>query len=460
MTQKKKRSKLIRNKIAESCGSNERTSFTQALNDTVIFMSAYKTTNYLKSKRIFRKKASLPALLDKHHLLYLLTDEKLISSKGTLKLHTEYNYAQQETSFSFSPIDKEVSTAALKEIIKRTDSCIKLLHAQSILSDPLYFKIDFFVYMEQFVVYIGEHVYQIDPVIFSLNSSLIIAFEVIDFETGIPLKKGDVLGKKGNYNLLTVNGYQYFGENSIIPSNGKISEIIYNNLCDFFSNVTKKSFTPEIYSFIHNTLVLSNDVDDITNYICNLIGTRELPSPLINISTTENYQYYPQDGIGFITKYDSNNVDVPLFNGIILESIKIYIYLTQIINLEIQSNINSVIRNDLYIENLFFAPHIPIETHHLLSYIYKTDSFSHHKEATKLKISYLTAENESKKSRNSVLLNILLYIISLMGTVGTLDTLENQLGIPFEYSFFAVILIFTMAIIIWSVFEWRQNKRF
>lgn len=310
------------------------------------------------------------------------------------------------------------------------------------------------------MVYIGEHAYQIEPVIFSLNSSLIIAFEVIDFETGLPLKKGDVLGKKGNYNLLTVNGYQYFGENSIIPSSGKISEIIYNNLCDFFSNVTKKLFTPESYSFIHNTLVLSNDVHDITNYICNLIGTRELPSPLINISTTENYQYYPQDGIGFITKYNPNNVEVPLFNGIILESIKIYIYLTQIINLEIQSNINSVICNDLYIENLFFAPHIPIETHHLLSYIYKTDSFSHHKEATKLKISYLTAENESKKSRNSVLLNILLYIISLMGTVGTLDTLENQLGIPFEYSFFAVILIFTMAIIIWSVFEWRQNKRF
>ena len=309
-------------------------------------------------------------------------------------------------------------------------------------------------------MYIGEQAFQIDPVIFSLNRALIIAFEVIDFETGNPLKKDDVLGKLGNYNLLTVNGYQYFGEASITPANNKISEIIYNNISSFFSEMTGKKFVPEDYSFIHNTLVLSNDVDDIAGYFCKLIGTKEIPSPLVNISTTENYQYYPQDGSCVITKYNSDDVSLPLYNGILFEAIKMYVYLTQIINLEITSDVNKVMRNDLYLENLFFAPHVPIETHNLLSYVYKTSSFQHHKEATRLKISYMTAENDSKKSRNGVLLNILLYIVSLIGAIGTLDTLECRLNIPFKYSFSAVILFFSVFGIIWGITEWRQNKRF
>lgn len=428
--------------------------------DIIIFMSAYETTKYSKSKRIFRKTSALSTLLDKYHLTYILKDDKLISSKGVLELCAKYDYVKQSTAFSFSPINKKNDIDSFEEVVKQTGSCIKLLHAQSVLTDMLYFNIDFFIFMEQFLVYIGEHIFQIDPVIFSLNKVLIIAFEVIDFKTGNTLNKDDVLGKLGNYNLLTVNGYQYFGESSITPANNKISEIIYNNISSFFSDITGKKFIPENYSFIHNTLVLSNDIDDIEGYFCKLIGTKEIPSSLVNISTTENYQYYPQDGSCVITNYNSNGVDIALYNGIMLESIKMYVYLTQIINLEITSGINRVMRNDLYLENLFFAPHVPIETHNLLNYIYKTNTFQHHKEATKLKISYMIAENDSKKNRNGVLLNILLYIVSLIGAIGTLDTLEDQLSIPFEYSFSVAILIFFVLGIIWGIIEWNHNKRF
>lgn len=428
--------------------------------DTVIFMSAYATTKFSKSRKIFRETSDLSTLLGNHHLSYILKDDKLISAKGALELYTEYDYIQQRTTFSFSPVNKKNDIKCFEEIIKQTGSCIKLLHAQSVLSDLLYFNIDFFIFMEQFLVYIGEHTFQINPVIFSLNKTLIISFEIIDFITGDPLKKDDVLGKSGNYNLLIANGYQYFGETSITPANSKISEIIYNNIISFFSEMTGKKLIPENHTFIHNTLVLSNDIDDITDYFCKLIATKEIPSPLVNISTTENYQYYLQDGNSVITKYNTNNVDIPLYNGIMLESIKMYVYLTQIINLEINSDINRVMHNNLYLENLFFAPHVPIETHNLLNYIYKTNTFQHHKEATKLKISYLTIENELKKNKNGFLLNILLYIVSLIGAIGTLDTLENQLSVPFEYSFSVVILIFLIMGIIWAVIEWRQNKHF
>lgn len=92
-----------------------------------------------------------------------------------------------------------------------------------------------------------------------------------------------------------------------------------------------------------------------------------------------------------------------------LESIKLYIYLFQIINVDITTDMNKVVRNDLNLENLFLPLKSPIETHNLLVCL-QNQFFCHHKEVTKLKIAYMTAENESKKNRNAVLLNVLLYI--------------------------------------------------
>ncbi len=422
------------------------------MNDTIVFMSAYDITKYSKAKLPrFNKKQGLDILLEKHHLTYMLLGDKLVSPKGTLTLNTEYDYIHQNTTFSFEPVKEEHNIEELQETINRTGFCIKLLHAQSVLADSAYFKIDYLICMESFLVHIGERLFQIDPVIFSMNRMLITIFEVIDFETGIPLKKDDVFGKKGNYNLLTVKGYQYFGDKNTTLYNGKISEIIYDNVSDFFCEMVGKRFKAEEYSFLHNTLVLSNEIDDVAKYFCDLIGTRELPSPLENISTTENYEYYPQDGSSVIKNYNPDDVDISLYNGIMLESIKLYIYLFQIINVEITEDMNKVVRNDMYLENLFFAPHIPIETYNLLSYIYKTRSFQHWKEAAKLKISYMAAENELKKNRNAVLLNILLYIVSLLGAIGTLETLENRLNIPFQCSFGAVISVFSIFGIIWVV---------
>ncbi len=51
-------------------------------------------------------------------------------------------------------------------------------------------------------------------------------------------------------------------------------------------------------------------------------------------------------------------------------------------------------------------------------------------------------------------------ICILLGAIGTLDTLEEQLNIPFEYSFSVVILIFLVLGIIWGIIELHQNKRF
>lgn len=430
------------------------------MKDTIIFMSAYESTKWHKAKlkMPLKKKPRLDVLLDKYHLTYMLKGEQLVSVKGKLKLCAKYDYMRQGTTFSFTPVDQKRDISDFEEIIDHTGFCVKMLHAQSVLSDPTYFQIDCFICMESFLVYIGGHAFQIDPVIFSMNRTLIIAFEVIDYETGFPLKKDDVYGKLGNYNLLMVDSYKYFGDKDKTTANSKISEIILYNIREFFYEMTGRKFESQEYSFVHNTLVLSDRIRNIENYFCNLIGTRELPSPLENISTTITYQYYPQDGASVITKYTPENIDIALYNGIMFESIKLYVYLFQIINAEIAEDMNNVIKNDLYLENLFFAPHVPIETYNLLSYIYSTKTFQHHKEATKLKISYMTAQNESKKKKNGLLLNILLYFLSLIGAVDTLDMLEQRLGIPFNYSFAVVTILFSVLGVIWWAVERKRSK--
>lgn len=430
------------------------------MNDTIIFMSAYETTKISKSKHLFHKKDGIKNLLEKHNITSILFDNKLITPNGTLKLKMKYDDVLQKTEFSYSPVDENNQVEDYTHLINNTGFFIKLLHAQSVLADTAYFKIKFFIQFHSFIVYIDNNAFQIDPMVFSMNGVLFIAFEIINFETGAPLKNNDVFGKIDNYNLIKIKGYGNFGESFTTLSNATIPELIYNNVNSFLSEMIGKRFVADEYSYIHNTLVISNKISDVEKYFCSLLSIKELSTPLEDISTTDNYEYYIQDGASVVMNFKDNNIDIALYNSIILESIKLYIYLSQIINAEITEDMNKVTQNDLYLENLFFAPNVPIETNNLLCYIYKTKSFQHHKESIKLKLAYMTAENESKKNRNAVLLNILLYIVTLLGSIGALDTLENKLNIPFKYSFIVVIAIFSILGILWAISAYQRNKRF
>ena len=334
------------------------------------------------------------------------------------------------------------------------------MHANSVLADKQFFDIKQFFSFKSFLVYIDNEVYQIDPIVFIIEDTFIVAYEVINFTTGKPLKRSDVCGKKSNFNLKKIRGYQHFQELFSTISTSTIPELIYDTIKNFFEDIVSKRYIADDHSYVHNTLVISGDIRNIDQYICKLISTRELPSPLENISSTDNYQYYVQDGSSVVTKFNKDNYDTALYNALTLESIKLYIYLFQIINTVIIADINKVAQNELYLENLFVAPSVPIETCNFLSWIYKSRSFVLRKEASRLKLVYMNAENESKRNRNSVFLNILLYIISLLGTISTLETLETKLSVPFNISFYVVITIFAVVGLIWASSEYKRNKRF
>ena len=115
-------------------------------------------------------------------------------------------------------------------------------------------------------------------------------------------------------------------------------------------------------------------------------------------------------------------------------------------------------RNNMYLQNLFCSPNLPIETHNLLNCIKESVTYKKHFEALQLKISYLTVQNDLKKNRNATILNILLYVISLIGAIGTLDVIEEHFGVPFEQGFIVVILLFIFGLI-WWIIEYQSNRR-
>ena len=159
-----------------------------------------------------------------------------------------------------------------------------------------------------------------------------------------------------------------------------------------------------------------------------------------------------------ISNFDYEQFNEVFYPVIILEALKLYVQIFQISNLEKENDLHRLVRNDLYLQNLFYAPNLPIETHNLLNFVKESESYKKHSYALRLKISYLSTQNDLKKNRNSTILNILLYIISLLGTIETLDIIETHFDIPFKYSFIVVIILFALGLI-WWIIEYRNNRK-
>jgi len=398
------------------------------------------------------------SLLKKYHFSFVATDKVFISVDGKANVEVHYDYVYQRNTFSFKPKDVTDNNSNTMPFAKHSSFYINLRHAQSVFVDDRYFKINLTFQFSPFLVWINSQTYQVEAGAFMMNDVWFVIFEVIDYKTGKPLTKDDVGAKTENYNLLLAEKYQFFDEEQPINAGMKIPEIIYEIVSNFTWELTNKCFCPKEYSFVHDTVVFSNNIENISDYLCKLIGIKALVSLVKDISTVEIYEYYPQDGCSVISNFDCNQFDTVLYPAIILEAVKLYIHVFQTSNLEYENDIHKLVRNDIYLQNLFCSPNLPIETHNLLNYVKESESYKKHSEALCLKISYLSAQNDLKKNRNATILNILLYIISLLGAIGTLDVIEAHFGVPFKYGFIAVVVLFAIGLI-WWIIEYQNNRR-
>lgn len=345
------------------------------MDDTVLFLSAYNSTQYKATNWFLRKlrnviphkKKQMQSLLEKHHLSFVATDETITSVDGKMEVTAQYDYVHQATTFSFKSKDSAEKENNASDSLKDSGFYINLRHAQSILVDERYFKIEFTFWLEPFLVWINGQMYQIDAGAFMMNSVLFIVFEVINYKTGKPLAKDDVGAKAENYNLLSVEKYQFFDEEKPVEAGMKISEIIYENISEFIWELTNKCYRSQEYFFVHDTLVFSNNIENISDYFCKLIDTKAPAEPIKDISTVEIYQYYPQAGCSVVSDFDCDNFQPILYSAIILESLKLYIHIFQNSNLENETDLRRSVRNDIYLQNLFCSPNLPIETHNLFA---------------------------------------------------------------------------------------------
>lgn len=437
------------------------------MDDTVLFISAYKSIHHKVGNRFWkklhnlvsRKKKQMQSLLGKYHLSFLATDGIIVYGDEKIEINTEFDHVYQKTTFSFKSKDSSDNENHKSESLKNSGFYIKLKHAQSVLADERYFQVGLTFWMDPFLVWINGQMYQIDSGAFIMNSVLFIVFEVIDYKANTLLTKDDISARVGNYNLMSVEKYQFFDEEEPVESGRNISEIIYKKILDFIRELTNEYNYSQEYSYVYDTLVFSNNIENIEEYFCKLIGTKTAVDPIKDISTVETYKYYPQSGCSVISNFDHNNFNMVLYPVIILESIKLYIHLFQNYNLENETELYQSIGKDIYLQNLFCSPNLPIETYNLLNYVKESELYKQHAEAIRLKISYLTAQNELKRSRNSTILNVLIYIISLISAIGTLDVIEKHFAVPFKCSFVIVIMLF-LCVMIWGITEYRNYRRF
>ena len=139
------------------------------MDDTVLFLSAYNSTQYKATNWFLRKlrnviphkKKQMQSLLEKHHLSFVATDETITSVDGKMEVTAQYDYVHQATTFSFKSKDSAEKENDASDSLKDSGFYINLRHAQSILVDERYFKIEFTFWLEPFLVWINGQMYQI-----------------------------------------------------------------------------------------------------------------------------------------------------------------------------------------------------------------------------------------------------------------------------------------------------------
>lgn len=410
------------------------------MNDTILFMTAYLEDNLKFKKNLLKHKndKSIQELMKNHHISFLAVGNNIISIYNKAKIKSEFSYSTQVTNMSVDIKEGEM-TLEFNEYIKYY---INLLHNESIFFDKRYFNIQLSFVIEPFTVWINENKYDIKSKCFMINSVLLITFEIFNVKTGQPLSKDDIGIKSKDYNILEIEKYKFKNSLMIVKEKIKISDLIYKTFINFSSEAFDKILYSEGYSFVHSTLIFTNNINDIKKYYCNIFSVRKSPSPIEDISTTDMYKYYPGESFSIISNFKNESFLSIFYIPILLESLKLYIYIFQIHNIEYEKHLDKITKNSIYLQNIFYSLKVPIIVYNLLNFVQKSNPYKNNFEAMNLKINYLKLQNEADKNKNIMRLNILIYILTYLGAVGSLELFENKLRIPFVYSFPITTIIF------------------
>ena len=421
--------------------------------DTIVFMTAYKINRVKKKLPRLDRKRKLTELLAECHLSVFALNNVMQTQKGRVRYSIEFDKHKQLTQFKFDNSNDDVDS---QELMDEMLWALSLSHSMKLLLDEYLFEFFFFASMERFLVIVNSRLLQVDPIVFCLNDVVFVHFELICFKTGIPLRKDEILGRPNNYNTIPVDSMRYFNEEKFMPDNRKISDIIFDNLYSFSEKLMNHKFLTTSINYLHNTLVLSNDIINVENYFMEVIGAEKIQLTLNNLSTNTNFEYYSADGLGVVTSIVNEIKHQSLSDCQLLEALKMYFFVKQYANFIDTENLSETVSNQMYIDRLNFIHGTPIITLNVLDNVKQTDSYKRNNDAINHKISFLTLLHERRKNKNTVLMNILLYVLSYIGGISALEVLHNQFCWPFKPMAIILSVVFISLGIYWV---WHERKK-
>lgn len=421
---------------------------TNRISDTVVFMAAYSVDKISKHvPRIRKKKAK--DILSAHHVAAIISTDSILTQNGRFSYTEEHNHVKQETNFSFNHANKAECIENHKEEIAHFSRLLSLRHSAFLLLDETRFHINFLVDLDSFLVSIEGDLLQVDPVVFYMNGTFFINYELIDYQSGQPFDRNRIGGVRKNYNIIPVDKIRYFDNDGFADENRKISDIIFENVSTCFCDLTKQKYRNEDYSYLHNTLVITQKGIDIEQYLSKAIGSQLPNLNLQDLSGIEGFRYYSHDSFGIIELSTNSFRQQALYDGLLLESVKMYLCQQTVAGVQNIDNFEMLLHHNDYIESLQYLSHVPIITENAIKAFTSTNSFIHYKSELELKIRYYSRLAENKKSNSSRLLNILLYLLAVISSIGALDALQSQIGVSFKAGLIADILIFGALGIYW-----------
>lgn len=416
-------------------------------------MTAYHFDTVIKEFPHWKHKQDLCKLLTDCHITSISTGDFLRTKKGICKYKISFDPQSQISKFQFDTSEGQIDFG---EEISQSSWQLSLIHSFELLLNRTSFTLSCFITLDSFFVSIKSRLFQVDPVAFFLNNTLFIEFELIDYQTKVPLKKDEIYGKAHNFILIPVDSTQYFNEDIQNGNSKSIPNLILDNILHCFRQLTHHKYRVDSLSFVHNLFVISNSIDNINTYFADVLGAYGLKQTLNNINTNRSFEYYSQEYLGVTTAVSHGAYQQALFDCQILEALKMFFLLNQIVNLDITQNLTYTANNQLYLEYLSFTTDLQIITLNAIHNMKETPTFKRYKDAIEFKMSYLRLQQEQRKSKNGVILNIFIYILTFISGVGAWQVFQTELGVPFKYIAIVMTTIFAFLGIAWIVNEKRK----
>lgn len=425
--------------------------------DTVVFMTAYDIHKIERHRFRFSKKAKKRELWSQFHIAGFSHNNTYITPYAKCRYTTEYNSLKQVTAFQFEKNFEEYNQTYAK-FADEMMTTLYLQHSANALLDSTLIQINTCFNVERFLVMFEDVVYQVDPVAFIMSGSLIVNFELIDFKTGIPLESKAIYGRSNNFGIKPIDKIKYFNEEEFSEDNRKISDVIFENVYGFLTQSSNNKWDVGNYSYVHNILVLSNKIENVTEYFQYVLGGKIEDFNVKNISATDAFNFYSTEYLGVVTDISDDKDKHHILNDcMILEGFKIFILLKMIIDYEIHHKLDEIVDHQIYAESQLYPLHVPIITLNVIDNLKGTYSFKRYKQAINFKLKTLNIYQDRKISNNGRLLNILLYILAMIGSAQTLQVFQTEFNLPFNISFWVVMVVFVIFGVIWIVRETKKQ---